>query len=262
MSLVFSAITPHPPILIPQIGKDNVKLLYSTQAAFQTLAKKLKELEPDTIIVISPHGLIQSRAFSLNQSPEFIATFEEFGDLSTKTTYNGNIGLTHKIKESLETSMPLQMMSQEKIDHGVSVPLFCLTAELPNTKIIPLYYSGLDNQSHYDFGKALGHEIIYNKNKIAVIASADLSHALTKTAPGKYSPKGKKFDQKVISCLQENKVKDLIEMDEKLTKAAQQCGLKSILILLGILDGMHYKTKNLSYEYPFGVGYLVMNFEL
>ena len=72
----------------------------------------------------------------------------------------------------------------------------------------------------------------------------------------------KKFDQKVMEILQQKKSPDLVNLDEKLTTAAQQCGLKAIIILLGILDGQHYKTKQLSYEYPFGVGYLVMNFEL
>lgn len=262
MSLVFSAITPHPPILIPQIGKDNIKLLYSTQSAFQSLAKKLKEAQPETIIVISPHGLIQSGAFSINQSPKFIATFNEFGDLTTKYTYKGDIGLTHKIKEGMETTMPLQMISEEKLDHGVSIPLYGLTSEMPEIKIIPLYYSDMDNEKHFQFGQALKQEIIYSKNKIAVIASADLSHNLTRHAPGKYSPKGKKFDQKVLNCLQENKIKDLIAIDEKLSIGAMQCGLKSILILQGILDGVSHKPKMLSYEYPFGVGYLVMNFEL
>jgi len=261
MSLVFSAITPHPPLLIPQIGKDNVKFLYSTQSAFQNLAKKLKESQPETIIVISPHGLIQSEAFTINQSPQFIATFDEFGDLTTKLTYKGDIGLTHKIKESLETTIPLQMISGEKLDHGVSIPLHCLAAELPNIKIIPLYHSDLDNEKHYQFGQALQQEIFYSKNKIAVIASADLSHNLTRHAPGKYSPKGKKFDQKVLSCLQENKIKDLVAIDSKLSIGAMQCGLKSILILSGLLYGIQHKPKMLSYEYPFGVGYLVMNFE-
>jgi len=261
MSLVFSAIAPHPPILIPQIGKDNIKLLYSTQSAFQNLAKKLKETQPETIIIISPHGLIQSGAFTINQSPQFVATFDEFGDLTTKLIYKGDIGLTHKIKESMEASIPLQMISNEKLDHGVSVPLYSLTAELPKIKIIPLYYSDLNNEKHFQFGQALKQEIIYSKNKIAVIASADLSHNLTRHAPGKYSPKGKKFDQKVLSCLQENKIKDLIVIDEKLALGAMQCGLKSILILSGILDGIQHKPKMLSYEYPFGVGYMVMNFE-
>lgn len=262
MSLVFSAITPHPPILIPQIGKDNIKLLYSTQSAYLNLAKKLKDRQPETVLVISPHGPMQPTAFVMNQNPQFTANFATFGDLTTKVTYQGDIGLTHKIKESLETKTSLQLISEEKIDHGVSIPLHYLVAELPKIKIIPAYHAGLNNRDHYEFGKALGCEINYSTAKIAVIASADLSHNLTKNAPAKYSPQGKKFDQKLITYLQQNKFQEIINLDYKLAANAQQCGLKSIIMLLGILDGIHHKPKLLSYEYPFGVGYMVMNFEL
>ncbi len=198
----------------------------------------------------------------MNQSPQFTATFAAFGDLTTKKIYQGDIGLTHKIKESLEASIPLQLISEEKIDHGISIPLHYLATELPKIKIIPAYHAGLSNEAHYKFGKALGHEINYSTAKVAVVASADLAHNLTKNAPAKYSPQGKKFDQKIIIYLQENKFKEIVGIDERLSNAAQQCGLKPILMLLGILDGIHHKPKLLSYEYPFGVGYMVMNFEL
>jgi hypothetical protein len=36
----------------------------------------------------------------------------------------------------------------------------------------------------------------------------------------------------------------------------------SILILLGILDEVKHEPQLLSYEYPFGVGYLTMEFKL
>ena len=262
MSLVFSAIVPHPPILIPQIGKDNIKLLYSTQSAYQSLAKKLHKHQPETILVISPHGPTQPTAFVMNQSPQFTATFATFGDLTTKTTYQGDIGLTHKIKESLENSASLQLISKEKIDHGISIPLHYLAVGSPKIKIIPAYNAGLSNEEHFKFGQALGNEINYSTAKVAVFASADLAHNLTKNAPAKYSPQGKKFDQKIIAYLQENKFKEIVGIDEKLAVNARQCGLKPILMLLGILDGIHHKPKLLSYEYPFGVGYMVMNFEL
>ena len=46
-------------------------------------------------------------------------------------------------------------------------------------------------------------------------------------------------------------------MDERLVSVAGECGLRSILILLGILSGNKIKPEVLSYEGPFGVGYLV-----
>jgi aromatic ring-opening dioxygenase LigB subunit len=262
MSLIFSAVVPHPPILIPQIGKENLARLEDTQKAYQKLAKELVNKQVETILIISPHGLIQPDAFTMNLNPQFAANFEEFGDFSTKLSWPGDIGLTYKIRERMETRAPLQLISEEELDHGAAVPLYLLTQDLPSIKIIPLYYSGLLNEAHFKFGQLLNRELIYNKEQIAVIASGDLSHRLTKDAPAGYSPKGKKFDNKIIELLQKNKSQDIINLDHKLIAEAGECGLKSIIILLGILEGIKYEPQLLSYEAPFGVGYMVMNFKI
>jgi len=262
MALIFSAIVPHPPILIPQIGKENLGRLEDTQKAYQKLANELIDNQVETILIISPHGLIQPDAFTMNLNPQFVANFEEFGDFSTKLNWSGDIGLAYKIRERMETRAPLQLISKGELDHGAAVPLYLLTQKLPKIKIIPLYYSGLTNEAHFKFGQLLNRELIYNKEQIAVIASGDLSHRLTKDAPAGYSPKGKKFDNKIIELLQKNKSQNVVNLDHKLIAEAGECGLKSIIILLGILEGIKYEPQLLSYEAPFGVGYMVMNFKL
>ena len=115
---------------------------------------------------------------------------------------------------------------------------------------------------HFKFGELLNREIIRNHDKVAVIASADLSHRLTKNAPGGYSPKGKKFDKKIVEYLLQSKAKEIIEMDKDEISDAGECGLKPITILLGILEGVKYKPETYCYESPFGIGYLTMNFKL
>ncbi|MFH1744557.1 MAG: AmmeMemoRadiSam system protein B [bacterium] len=262
MSLAFSAIVPHPPIIIPEIGKENIKRIKKTAEAYASLAKKFKESEATTIIIISPHGPIQNDAFSINLNPEFHCNFENFGDFGVKKTWSGDVILAHKIKESMESEINLHLISMPELDHGTSIPLCMLTDNLPEIKIIPIYYSNLNNAEHFNFGKLLKKEIVKSKERIAVLASGDLSHKLTKDAPGGYSPKAKKFDKKIIECLTEGKAKEIIEIDEKLICEAGECGLKSIVTLLGVLDNVNYEPRLLSYEAPFGVGYLMMNFSL
>jgi len=262
MSIVFSAIVPHPPILIPTIGKENLKQLAATVDSYAKLEQDLYASQAETIIIISPHGPAQESAFSLNLNPEFYGDFADFGDLSTKFNLKGDIGLAHKIKEKMESLAPLKLMSEPKIDHGVAIPLYLLTRHLPKIKIIPLYYSGLDLTAHYNIGRMIKNELLDSETKVAVIASGDLSHRLTKNAPAGYSPKGKKFDKKLIDNLLEKKTEEIIKFDHRLVADAGECGLKSIVILLGILEGIKYEPQLLSYEGPFGVGYLVMNFKL
>ena len=261
MSIVFSAIVPHPPILIPQIGKENRNRLKATVRAYEKLKIGLEKSQAKTVLLISPHGLIHDKAFSMNLNPDFIANFEDFGDFSTKETWSGDIGLTYKIREALETKASFQLISETVLDYGTSVPLFLLTAGL-KLKIIPLYYSGLSYEEHFNFGSMLKQELLIRKKPIAVIASGDLSHSLTKDAPAGYSPKGKKFDNKLIDLLKKKKPRDIIKLDKKLIAGAHECGLKSILIQQGIMDGINYTPRLLSYEAPLGVGYLVMDFKL
>lgn len=262
MPIVFSAIAPHSPLLIPAIGKDNLIRLKKTNEAFRKLEEELYASKAETIIIISPHGVIQSNSFTMNLSPKFSASFEEFGDFSVKVSFGGDIGLGYKIRERMETRAPLQLISMVNLDYGSSVPIILLTQHLPNIKIIPFYYSSLDFEAHFRFGQLLKRELLVNKNRVALIASAELSHKVTKIAPAGYSPKGKKFDSKLIELLRKNKVEDIKNINRELVTEVCECGFKSILILLGIMDGFKYEPQELSYEAPFGIGYLVMNFKI
>jgi aromatic ring-opening dioxygenase LigB subunit len=262
MSLVFAGIVPHPPILIETIGKENLEHLEETQKAFALLEEELYSLKPDTLILISPHGPIQPNAFTMNLSPKFDINFEEFGDFATKLELDGDVGLAHQIKEKIEIKTPFQAISEKKLDHGCGIPLFMLKNSLKSVKIIPIYYSGLDYNAHYIFGKNLKNELLKTKKRVAILASGDLSHRITKNAPAGYSPKGAKFDKKLIDFLTKKKVKNILELNHDLIHEAGECGLKSIAILMGILEEVDCRPEKISYEAPFGVGYLVMNFKL
>jgi len=64
----------------------------------------------------------------------------------------------------------------------------------------------------------------------------------------------------LMELLSKSKIEEIINMDEDLLSEAGECGLRSILILLGILDKINYQPKLLSYDDAFGVGYLSMDF--
>jgi AmmeMemoRadiSam system protein B len=260
MPIVYSAIVPHPPLLIPAIGKENREIIKNTVQAYKKIEENLYAHRIETIVIISPHGLVMSNAFTMNLSPEFSIAFEEFGDLATKGKLAGDIGLAYKIRESLETNTPLQLISEQNLDHGSGIPLWLLTQSMKQVKIIPIYYSGLNLEAHFKFGQLLKKQLMKHQKRIAVIASGDLSHRLTKDAPAGYSRQGAKFDKKLTEYLKNKKTPDILRLDEKMIDDAGECGLKSIMILLGTLDGIKYEPQILSYEGPFGVGYLVANF--
>jgi len=93
--------------------------------------------------------------------------------------------------------------------------------------------------------------------RVAIIASADLSHALTRDAPSGYDPMGRAFDEQIQKVVANWDVKAVLEMEDSFRHRAAEDTVPSLSFLMGALDGLKVKPRVLSYEGPFGVGYLV-----
>lgn len=258
MSLVFAAITPHPPMLIPSVGKERIEELTKTKEAMQLLERELYTTKPQRIIVISPHSSLYPDSFTINAHTNFESSFETFGDLTTRKEWIGCPDIGSKITHAAKMEhIPVQAMSEKKLDHGASVPLSYLTEHLPDVKILPIGFSGLDPQEHLRFGQLLKEVIMSSEKRVAVIASGDLSHSLTTMSPAGLNANGKKFDTSLCSALAKNDWEHIVNMDQTMIAEAEECGYRSILVLLGIIKDMDYTFTQYSYEHPFGIGYLV-----
>lgn len=261
MSLITSAITPHSPLLIPNIGKENLELLNKTKQAYEKIREDIYAAQVETLIIISSHGGVGEEIFNIGLSPSFRVNFEEFGDFSTTKELEGDIVLAHEInKQSPKENT--RLISKDTLNHGVGVPAYLLTEQIKNLKILPIYCSEAPLEKHWQWGTQIKESVLESNKRIAVIASADLSHKLTKNSPAGYSPKAVKSDQKIINLLQNKKTSELLDMDPKLLEETATEGIKSLAVLSGVMNKMNYKPKLLSYEYPFGVGYMVIKMDL
>lgn len=261
MSLVFAGVTPHPPLLIPAIGKELRETLKKTEAALIELEQDLYVSKPNLIIVISPHTGRYEHSFCVNGHSDLESSYEQFGDLTTLERWQGSPDFAAKISHaSRDALFQVRIVSQEKIDHGASIPLHFLTKHLPDIKVVTIGYNELDPKDHVAFGELLKNVIMDSDKRVAVIASGDLSHCHTTEAPGGYHDAAKKFDDTLIELLETRNTLGIVQMNQQTVADAQECVYRSLLILLGILKNMDYSFKNYAYETPHGVGYLVGNF--
>jgi len=262
MSLVFACISPHPPIVIPTIGQKNLKNVSKTISALKTLNNIFVHEKPNTALVISPHAPLFPNAFAINVALTLAGDFQNFGDTKTHLFFENDLDLAKKIVSKCKEKIPIEEISNKDLDHGSLVPLYYLTSNYPKIKLAILSFSFLDLYTHFHFGRVIS-EVVQNiQKKIAVIASGDLSHRLTFDAPAGFHPDGTKFDKTVVDLLKRNKIEEILTLDSKFIENAGECGLRSIVILLGILSKINYNIEILSYEGPFGVGYLVANFNI
>lgn len=255
--IVFAGIVPHSPLLIPSIGKEHREKLDQTLKAFEAVEQALYLSKPDTILMISPHASLYPDAFSGNVASSFKGSLKEFGDHSTSLEAKVDfLILDHIHRLMREENMPFTLTSSEELDYGFTVPLLMLTSHLQNWKLIPLSVSMLGVDKHLEFGKQLKRVIHAEQTRIAVIASADLSHHVNQQSPQGATPEGQEFDRLVRQHFNALSGEGLVKMKPEITEKAGQCGLKPLTMMLGALDGMNGKAKELCYEAPFGVGYL------
>ncbi len=265
----FAAICPHPPLLIPGIGKPNdLKLVDKTIKAMEALSHEISKENINTVIIISPHGIIYPDRINISYGGEFQGDFHNFGENSIKFDYLSDDVLAQKIiSECDEEGILINRYTENDVlDHGVMVPMFYLREGLrENVKILPINYSMLSSESHFSFGEIIGsicNSDEYKNTNIAIVASGDMSHRLFNDTSADFNEAGKKFDKKIAHDLKNNSVSEILEYDPNYLEIVGECGYRSVVILLGALSKMNYKPNILSYEGPFGVGYLVANFKI
>ena len=87
-----------------------------------------------------------------------------------------------------------------------------------------------------------------------------MSHRLIRV-PRRGTAKGAVFDQSLVESLRKMDVDRILNMDPQLLEEAGECGYRSVVIMLGVLDGYSVESRILSYEGPYGVGYCVASFD-
>lgn len=256
--IVFAAIMPHPPMSIPGIGQaDDFKMLKKTLDSFETLRLGLEKADPDTIIIISPHAQMEDYQFVINSSSELAGSFGKFG-LDEVFVYKNDVEIADKLKYICTMNDVPAHLHAGFLDHGALIPLYHLTKNI-KPMVVHLAFSMMDYSRHYRYGELIrkvvdGIDAV--GKRVAIIASGDLSHRLTPDAPAGFSPSANKFDSDIIHYLGENQIVGIMNMHEDIAREAAECGIRSIMILLGALHEKSHGFDLLSYEAPFGIGYL------
>lgn len=265
MSIKAGFIVPHPPLIIPEIGRGEEKKIQNTIDAYHNIAKRIAEIKPDTIIVTTPHSIMYSDYIHISPGKGSKGNFKEFGegDVSFVTEYD--VELVSEIsKEAEDQGIPAGSLGEKSksLDHGIMVPLYFVNKYYNDYKLVRISISGLSYLDHYKFGKCIGKVSKKSDKTIVFIGSGDLSHMLKDQGPYGYREEGPVFDREVTKAMKTGNFLEFLKFDEDFCEAAAECGLRSFIIMAGALDGKEVDSELLSYEGPFGVGYAVAAFNV
>lgn len=262
-------LMPHPPIIIPEVGKGRESEVNKTVESCKKVGERVEELNPDVVIIITPHGCVFRDAIAIITDSTIKGDLRQFGAENVKFDYKIDTELAMKIiKNSEENGVAVAKLDKStasiyginlELDHGAMVPLYFIGRE-NNYKLIHITYGMLSPMELMKVGIAINNAVDQLGKKAVFIASGDLSHRLIENGPYPYTPLGIKFDKTLMEILKTGKLEQIFQMDRKLIKEAGECGLRSLYILAGAINSNNTKAESLSYEGPLGVGYGVVEF--
>ena len=249
-------VFPHPPIIIPEVGKGREVGIQDTINTFRECSEQIARLRPDTIVLITPHNVNYADYFHI--SPGKTAT----GDLGRFDVANVGMSVYYDTElvaeitaKCTKSGIPAGTLGEQdsSLDHGTTVPLYFVNKHYENYNLVRVSLSGLPNAEHYKFGEIIRQSVERLNRKTMLIASGDLSHILPESA-------GVELDSEITAALANGDFERLLRISPSLVESGAECGLRSCIIMSGALNGIPVTAKLLSYEGTFGVGYAVTAF--
>ncbi len=257
-SLVFSGIAPHPPIMVPEVGRESIGGVIDSIRAMAELTKRLIDSGSESVVLISPHAPLEADSFVAYKGPEVYGDFSHFNAPGTRFAMRVDEELLAAIKRvAAAKNYDVSIVPEHDLDHGIAVPLYFLVQNGWRGKVVTLGYSFLSNEDHLRFGSCIKEAVDQLGRRVAFIASGDLSHRLKPQAPAGYNPDAHIFDEAVVDALRSNAPQKIVGIDHNLRRLAGECGYRSMLVAIGASYDLPWSCEVLNYEAPFGVGYLV-----
>ena len=257
-SLVFAGIAPHPPIMVPEVGREAIVEVRSSIDAMAALTERVIRSGAETVIIISPHAPLESQAFVAYDGPQLFGDFANFrAPTATVHAELDNELLNEITRAAAEENLVTNRIKGIELDHGTAVPLYFLQRNGWSGRVVALGYSFVSNEDHVRFGKCIRAAIDKLGRPVAFIASGDLSHRLKLEAPAGYNPEAHRFDEEVVDAIRSCATVRIVDLDQEVRRMAGECGYRSMLVAIGMTEGLDQSCEVISYEAPFGVGYLV-----
>lgn len=263
MAIEATFMVPHPPLIVPEIGKGGEKAIQETIDAYEKVAVEIAKIRPETIIITSPHSIMYSDYFHISPGRGAKGSFKRFRAAEVSFDENYDEELRDRICEIAESiDFPAGTLGEKdpELDHGTMVPLWFIRKHLTDGKIIRIGLSGLGLLEHYQLGELIKEAVNDCGRKVVLVASGDLSHKLQEHGPYGFAPDGPKYDERIMDVAGRAAFGELFDFSEGFCRKAAECGHRSFVIMAGALDGIKVDATVYSHQDVTGVGYGIASF--
>ena len=263
MSIAAAYMVPHPPMIVPEVGRGSEAQIEATRLGYRRVAEEIAALSPETIIISSPHATMYADYFHISPGRRAEGSFARFHAPQVQFSEEYDADLAKTIERlAIAEGLPAGTRGQRDpaLDHGTMVPLYFIRQACSHFRLVRVGLSGLPLEDHYRLGQLI-HRAVEETGRSAVfVASGDLSHKLQHYGPYGYAPEGPQYDERVMDVCGRAAFGELFDFDEAFCERAAECGHRSFVIMAGALDGMAVRAERYSHEDVTGVGYGICAF--
>jgi AmmeMemoRadiSam system protein A len=221
-------------------------------------AQHLSASAPESLVLISPHSPRRPNEYGIWRTRRLRGSFSHLSDPQDHI----DLPLDHAMADAIETAaheegLRTWSIQGEALDHGATVPLWFLVRAGWEGPTVVLGLTDDDGSGLARLGVAIRNASARLERRTAIIASGDMSHCLTASAPCGYEPRGRVFDETFVGLLRQGSYGAITDIDSHLQSSAAEDVVDSTLVATAASGGSSEGHQVLSYEGPFGVGYCV-----
>ena len=263
MGIIAGFMVPHPPMIVPDIGRGSEAQVADTTAAYEIVADEIAALAPETIIITSPHSIMYADYFHISPGRSAGGSFAGFRAPGVRFSEDYDTELVREIcRLADEEDFPAGTMGErdKELDHGTMVPLWFIRNKYKGGKIVRIGLSGLPLIDHYRLGMMIREAAENTGRRAVMVASGDLSHKLQDYGPYGYTPEGPEYDERIMDVMGRAAFGELLDFDSTFCDKAAECGHRSFVIMGGAFDGTAVKAERLCHQDVTGVGYGICTF--
>lgn len=264
MAVTGAVMVPHPPIIVPEIGRGEERKIQATIDSYRRAAERIAQWKPDTVVVISPHAVMYADYFHIAPGPGAKGDFGQFRapQVKFRVDYDTEfVGLLSQEAQARDIPAGTLGERDRRLDHGTMVPLYFLNQYDTDYRLVRIGLSGLPLSKHYELGQCIQKTAEILGRNTVVIGSGDLSHKLKEDGPYGFQKEGPEYDERIMDVMGRAAFGELFDFPEDFCDRAAECGHRSFVIMAGTLDRRAVKAERLSHEGTFGVGYGICIYE-
>ena len=263
MPILAAYMVPHPPMIVPAVGRGSEAQIEKTIRAYEQVAEEIAELKPETIIITSPHTILYQDYFHISPGSMAQGSFASFRAPEEKFLERYDEELVQVLcRLAEERNFPAGILGERdpRLDHGTMVPLWFIRRKYSEGSLVRVGLSGQPLADHYRLGQMIREAAEQTGKRAVFVASGDLSHKLQEYGPYGFAPEGPEYDKRIMEVCGRAAFGELFDFDEVFCEKAAECGHRSFVIMAGALDGIAVEASQLSHEDVTGVGYGICTF--